>query len=46
MIGLALLVAALVLFVLAALGIPTGRFNLMAAGLACWMASLLASRSI
>jgi len=45
-IGLILLVAALVLFVVAAIGVTTGRFNLMAAGLACWMASLLASRSI
>jgi hypothetical protein len=36
MIGLALLIAAFVLFVLAAVGVPSGRFSLMAAGLACW----------
>ena len=34
MIGLILLVAAFVLFVLAAVGV-TSRFNLLAAGLAC-----------
>lgn len=36
-----LLVFALVLFVLAALNIPSPRINLIAAGLACWVASLL-----
>jgi hypothetical protein len=46
MIGMAFLIAALVLFILAAVGVTAGRLNLMAAGLACWMASLLVSRSI
>jgi hypothetical protein len=37
-----LLVAAFVLFVLSALGVPNApRFNLMAAGLACWVAAQL-----
>lgn len=37
-----LLVFAFVLFVLAAIGIPTPpRFNLIAAGLACWVLSAL-----
>lgn len=37
-----LLVFALVLFVLSAAGIPSPpRFNLMAAGLACWVLSVL-----
>ena len=34
---LILLVAAFVLFVVTALGVPTSRFNLIAAGLACWV---------
>lgn len=39
---LILLVAAFVLFVLSALGIPSPpRFNLMAAGLACWVLSVM-----
>jgi len=41
MISLVFLVAALVLFILAAIGVPMGRVNLMAAGLACYIASLL-----
>ena len=42
MIGIALLIAAFVLFVLATVGVPAPpRFNLMAAGLACWVLSLL-----
>jgi hypothetical protein len=42
MISTAFLIAALVLFVLAMLGIPNPpRFNLMAAGLACWVAASL-----
>jgi len=42
MISTALLIAALILFILATLGVPSPpRFNLMAAGLACWAASLL-----
>jgi hypothetical protein len=40
-----LLVASLVLFILAAVGVPSQspppRFNLMAGGLACWMLSIL-----
>jgi hypothetical protein len=35
------LVAALVLFLVAFLGTPSGRFNLVAAGLACWVAAQL-----
>ena len=36
-----LIVAALVLFVLAAVNVSSPRLNLTAAGLACWVASLL-----
>jgi hypothetical protein len=36
-----LLVFALVLFVLAAFEVPSTRINLLAAGLACYIASLL-----
>lgn len=36
-----LLVAAFVLFVLGALGVPGGRINLVAAGLACWVLTYL-----
>lgn len=38
---LLLLVFAFVFFVLAACGVPSGRFNLIGAGLACWLGSLL-----
>jgi hypothetical protein len=41
MIPLVFLVAALVLFIIHAVGVPAGRINLMAAGLACYIASLL-----
>lgn len=42
MIATALLIAALILFILATVGVPSpARFNLMAAGLACWVGSLL-----
>lgn len=43
MLGTILLVFALVLFILAAIGIPNPpqRWNLVAAGLACWVASIL-----
>lgn len=34
---LLLLLFAFVLFVLAAIGIPSGRWNLIGAGLACWV---------
>lgn len=37
MISLILLVAAFVLFVLAALSVPVPRVNLIGAGLACWV---------
>lgn len=43
MIPTILLVFAFVLFVLATFGVG-GRFNLIAAGLACWVASLLFGR--
>lgn len=37
-----LLVAAFVLFILSAIGVPSPpRFNLMAGGLACWVAAQL-----
>jgi hypothetical protein len=38
---LLLLVFAFVFFVLAAVGVPSGRFNLIGGGLACWVATLL-----
>jgi hypothetical protein len=38
-IGLLLLVVAFVLFVMVAVGFTLTRFNLMAAGLACWVLS-------
>ena len=41
MLSLAFLIAALVLFILAAVAVPVPRINLTAAGLACWVASLL-----
>jgi len=42
MVTLILLVAAFVLFVLSAIGVPNPpRFNLMSAGLACWVLSVL-----
>lgn len=41
MISLALLIAAFVLFVLAACSVPSGRINLLAVGLACWVLSAL-----
>jgi hypothetical protein len=44
MISLALLIASLVLFILAAAGIPGGRVNLTSAGLACFVASMLVGR--
>jgi len=36
-----LLILAFLLFVLSALGVQTSRVNLLAAGLACWVLSLL-----
>ena len=44
MFALALLVASLVLFILATIGVPTGRFSLVAAGLACWVAAVVVAR--
>jgi len=42
MIATAFIIAALVLFILATVGVPSPpRFNLMAAGLACWVAASL-----
>ena len=38
---LSLLILALVLFAIAAAGLSAGRINLIAAGLAAWMLSLL-----
>lgn len=39
MIATAFLIAALVLFILSAVGVNTARVNLLAAGLACWVAA-------
>jgi hypothetical protein len=41
MLDMILLVFAFVLFVCAAGNVPSPRVNLLAAGLACWIASLL-----
>jgi hypothetical protein len=40
-ITLLLLVAAFILFILAAIGVGAPRFNLVAAGLACWVLTAL-----
>lgn len=45
MLSLIFLIAALVLFIVAAIGVPSGRVNLTAAGLACWVASQLITRA-
>lgn len=44
MLGLVLLIFALVLFIIAAIGINAGRVNLIAAGLACMVAAQLVGR--
>ena len=44
LLSLIFLIAALVLFVVAAMGVPAGRVNLQAAGLACWVTSQLVGR--
>lgn len=44
MLALIFLVAALVLAIVAAAGVPAGRINLIAASLACYFASLLVGR--
>jgi hypothetical protein len=41
MVSLILLIAALVLFIVAAVGVTSPRVNLTAAGLACWVASAI-----
>ena len=41
--SLILMVAALILFIVAALGVPAGRVSLTAAGLACWVAAQLST---
>lgn len=38
---LILIVAAFVCAVLATVGVPSGRYNLVGAALACWFASML-----
>jgi hypothetical protein len=45
-IGMILLIAALICFLLAAFGFGYGRLNLIAAGLACCVASILAGSSL
>lgn len=44
MLSLAFVIAALVLFIVAGLGVPAGRLNLVALGLACWVVSLLVGK--
>jgi hypothetical protein len=46
MLPLIFLVAALVLFIVAAVGVSAGRVNLAAAGLACWVASVLVTQAL
>ena len=43
-IALIFLIAALVLFIIAGINIPVPRVNLVAFGLACWVASQLFGR--
>jgi hypothetical protein len=45
MLTLILLVAALVLFVVAAFGVAPARLNLVAIGLACWVLGVILDRS-
>ena len=45
MLALIFLIAALVLFIVGAIGVPSGRINLMSAGLACWVASQLIGKA-
>jgi hypothetical protein len=40
-VSLVLLIAAFILFVLAALSVPVPRVNLLGAGLACWVLAQL-----
>jgi hypothetical protein len=39
MLPAAFMIVALILFIIAALGFPTGRFSLLAGGLAFWVAA-------
>lgn len=41
MLVMLLLLSALIMFLLAAFGVSSGRVNLIALGLACWVASQL-----
>ena len=45
-IGTILLIAALICFLLAAFGVAIARFNLMALGLACVVASMLVASDL
>ncbi len=38
MLAAAFMIVALILFIIAAIGFPTGRYSLIAAGLAFWVA--------
>ena len=40
-VGFILMIAAFILFLIAAIGVPVPRINLMAAGLACWSLAVL-----
>ena len=44
MLALGLQLAAVILFIIAAVGVASGRFNLIAAGLACLAAAELVGR--
>lgn len=44
MVSLFFLLLALVLFIVAALGVASGKINLLAAGLAAWVASALVAQ--
>jgi hypothetical protein len=46
MLSTVFLIAALVLFIVAALGVAAGRINLVAAGLACYVAAQLIGSKI
>lgn len=45
MLPLVFLIAALILFIVAAIGVTAGRINLIAAGLACYVAAQLLGKS-
>lgn len=44
MVSMILLVAAFVFFLLASIGVSSPRINLLGAGLACWVLSLLLTK--